>query len=98
MSYEIARKLKTYEYNNDKIDHSTIASCVDHTRTMISSEEAVNTLIAMSRRWASDYSNCCSWVVNTSKFTQAYPTDTRKFKLDTQLVETPVTFTPTEIQ
>ena len=49
---------------------------------MITSEQAVATLIAMSRRWANDYSNTSSWVVNTSKFTQAYPTDTRKFKLD----------------
>jgi hypothetical protein len=52
---------------------------------MITSEQAVDTLIAMSRRWANDYTNTCSYVVMTSKFTQAYPTDTRKFKLDSTL-------------
>ena len=52
---------------------------------MITNEQAVDTLIAMSRRWANDYTNTCSWVVMTSKFTQTYPTDTRKFKLDPQL-------------
>ena len=49
---------------------------------MISPEEAVATLIAMSKRWANDYSNTCSWVVNTSKFKQSYPTQHREFKLD----------------
>ena len=65
---------------------------------MISSEQAVNTLIAMSRRWARDYSNTCSWVVNTSQYKTAYPKQRNEFKLDTQLVKTPVTFTHTEIQ
>ena len=65
---------------------------------MITSEQAVATLIAMSRRWANDYSNTRSYVVMTSKFKISYPSQHREFKLDTQLVETPVTFTPTEIQ
>ena len=49
---------------------------------MITSEQAVATLIAMSRRWADDYSNTCSYVVNTSKFKISYPTINREFKLD----------------
>jgi hypothetical protein len=52
----------------------------------------------MSRRWASDYSNTCSWVVNTSQYKTAYPKQHNEFKLDTQLVKTPATFTHTEIQ
>jgi hypothetical protein len=52
---------------------------------MISPEEAVATLIAMSKRWANDYSNTCSYVVNTSKFKQSYPTQHREFKLDSTL-------------
>jgi hypothetical protein len=66
---------------------------------MITSEQAVATLIAMSKRWANDYSNTCSWVKNTSKFTQTYPTDTRKFKLDSTLttVTRPEQFNTTAI-
>ena len=52
---------------------------------MISSEEAVNTLILMSRRWASDYSNTSSWVVNTSQYKTAYTSQHREFKLDPTL-------------